>query len=194
MFAAIKDGYQGFKYTGDVRVAYCMYLGCLPEPMALYNSLGNGVAKVIETGRAEKLPPEETALLIVCKALAVVFEQINDKHVLKDAITQVYSTEDFEALPPDALKFEWFSGAYDRIKKGVFTMPDGMTMSTLVVGFAFWMARKMQRDGKIKPEAATIMIDDITLLMWGVTDPEERRKRRLNKFVKNMFPEPAMAG
>jgi hypothetical protein len=74
-------------------------------------------------------------------------------------------------------------------------MPDGMVVMTLVVGFAVWIARKMQRDGKIMPEAAQIAIDDITLMMLGATHADERQKRRRNKFFKATFPEePAVPG
>jgi hypothetical protein len=149
MFAAIKDWHEDFKYGKDVRVAYCMYLKALPmDAMALLRQLDSraAISEAVKANHRNNLAPEETALLIACRALELLFNQTQDKAALKASVTQVWST--------DSTDFQWSADAYSRAKASTLTMPDGMVVMTLVVGFAFWMARKMQRDGKIKPEAA----------------------------------------
>jgi hypothetical protein len=155
----------------------------MPQPMALYKQLDRdgSVRRWIETARTEnKMTAEECGLFLASKALEQVFNEIQDKRVLRDAFDQVWATANND--------FRWFADAVDQLKKKTFVMPDGMTNLALVVGFLFWYARRLVKDGKLNETGAKTVMAEIALTMTGVTDTDKRREMRMNAFFDSLFP------
>jgi hypothetical protein len=176
--------FDGFRYRNEVKTAYCCFLGMMPDHMKLYQHLdrdGN-IKRWIEHARTvDKMTAEEAGLMLANQALGQMFSSIEDKSVMQTAIDRVW------AIAGSNYDFRWFAEAYRRVKEGRFDMPEGMTILTLAVGFLFWYADKMAKDGKIRKEIFSIALGDLDQNMNGVVDPNERSRQRFVATLDSCF-------